>query len=77
MITHECLHNFMADLWNGAIETGGPSRFLHALSCWLEAGDMTYKRLPKYMQSEYDRGRVIIYPGFPKYTYQDMEYKKL
>ena len=72
--THTCLHNFMADLWNSSEETCGGSRFCRPLSCWLECGDITYKKLPKYMKSEYDKGRVILYPKFPEYSFRDMEY---
>ncbi len=71
---HEDLHNLYADLWNSAVETGGNSRFLYSLSCWLES--CAYEDLPKYMKSEYDRGRVIIYPLFPKYSNENMGYKK-
>lgn len=70
-ITQENLYDFMADLWNDAELTGGNSRFLRSLSCWLES--CTYKELPKYMKDEYDRGRVIIYPEFPKLACDDME----
>lgn len=70
------LSNFLADLWNNSAQTGGNSRFNHQHSCWLEAGTMTYKKLPNYMKSEYDRGRVLIYPKFPEYCFQDMEYEE-
>lgn len=70
-ITQENLYDFMADLWNGAEQTCGNSRFLRSLSCWLES--CSYKELPKYMKDEYDRGRVIIYPKFPKLACDKME----
>lgn len=72
--THTNLHNFFADIWNSAEQTCGNSRFFRPLSCWLET--CSYKELPKYMKDEYDRGRVIIYPEFPKYAHKEMEYKK-
>ena len=53
-LTQDNLHNFMADLWNGAVQTCGNSRFLNGLSCWLES--CSYEELPNYMKSEYDRG---------------------
>ena len=65
------LYDFMADLWNSAEQTCGNSRFLRNLSCWLVS--CTYKELPKYMKDEYDRGRVIIYPKFPKLACDNME----
>ena len=70
-ITQENLYDFMADLWNGAEQTCGNSRFLRSLGCWLES--CSYKELPKYMKDEYDRGRVIIYPKFPKSVCDKME----
>lgn len=72
-ITQENLYDFMSDLWNGAEQTCGNSRFLHSLGCWLES--CSYKELPKYMKDEYDRGRVIIYPKFPKLAGDNMEKK--
>lgn len=74
-ITQECLYDFMADLWNGAEQTCGNSRFLRGLGCWLTS--CTYKNLPKYMKSEYDRGRIIIYPGFPELVCDNMEHKSI
>lgn len=74
-ITQESLYDFMADLWNGAEQTCGNSRFLQGLSCWLES--RSYKELPKYMKSEYDKGRVIIYPKFPKRASTKMEKKSV
>ena len=71
---HEDLHNLFADLWNSAEQTGGNSRFLYSISCWLES--CTYEDLPDYMKREYDRGRIIIYPLFPKYAYEDMGYDR-
>lgn len=74
VIIHEDLHNFLADLWNSAEETGGNNRFFRPLSCWLES--CTYDELPDYMKSEYDRGRIIIYPLFPKNKCKDMGYDR-
>jgi hypothetical protein len=71
IIAQENLYDFMAELWNNAKQTGGNSRFLHSLSCWLES--CPYKELPKYMKDEYDRGRIIIYPKFPKRASVNME----
>lgn len=70
-ITQENLYDFMADLWNNAEQTCGNSRFLHSLSCWLES--CKYKELPKCMKDEYDKGRVLIYPKFPKLACDNME----
>lgn len=74
MTTHEDLHNFFADLWNSAEETMGNSRFFRPLSCWLES--CTYEELPEYMKSEYNRGRIIIYPLFPQNKWEDMGYDR-
>ena len=71
---HEDLHNFLADLWNSGEETGGNSRFYRPLSCWLES--CTYEELPAYMKQEYDRGRILIYPLFPKRASEDMGYAR-
>lgn len=73
-IVHKDLHNFFADLWNDAQETGGNSRFFRPLSCWLES--CTYEELPEYMKSEYDVGRIIIYPLFPKFASEEMGYDR-
>ena len=76
------LYEYLTDLWNSAEETGGNSRYYRPFNCWLES--CTYKELPDYMKSEYDRGRIIIYPLFPKNKCEDMtrgermaSYKKL
>lgn len=61
---HEDLHNFLADLWNASVPTGGNSRFSHPLSCWLS--NCKYEELADYMKEEYDRGRVLLYPLFPE-----------
>ncbi len=73
IITHLCLHNFMAELWNSAEQTCGRNRFLRPLSCWLERN---YEDMPKCMKQEYDRGRIIIYPHFPKHNWEDMEERR-
>jgi len=67
---HEHLYNFFAEMWNNAEQTGGNSRYFRPLNCWFES--RTYDELPEYMKSEYDRGRIIIYPLFPKNNYEDM-----
>ncbi len=69
VITHNSLYEFYAELWNSAQQTGGNSRYLRALDCWL----MHKENLPEYMLSEYKRGRIIIYPKFPEYCCQKME----
>ena len=70
IITRGNLYEFYADLWNSAQQTCGNSHYLPALSCWLER---SYDNLPKYMISEYENGRIIIYPKFPEFCYQEMK----
>ena len=69
-------YNFLADIWNNSVQTGSCSRFNYEHSCWLVVGTMTYKKLPRYMKDEYARGRVLIYPRFPEYSHQDMDYEE-
>jgi len=69
-ITCEDLYTFYADMWNNAEQTGGRSRYFRPLSCWLFG--CTYKELPEYMKSEYNRGRIILYPLFPGNNTEDM-----
>jgi len=71
---HVDLHDVLADLWNDSVETGGNSRFCYKLNCWLER--CPYEDLPEYMKTEYKRGRILTYPLFPAFCYEEMGYDR-